>query len=594
MKKISIFSGLLLCLSFLLLPVLNVATFAVAESQQSANITYFAFGDSITEGTVITKNGDDGNENLLEKVDDDGSNYYTKNRYADVLVNQLEAQGVHVNYQNHADASDKLDDFVNVYQSVDGLDEATLVTVCIGANDILGQAVAAIQTGLQSILLDIVAGTATSEQVQATIVENIETSMAEGAEYCYNNFENQLGQFLANINDRANVVVTTVYNPYQDVVLKLNLQIDYFIQRNVTISIDFSSLTEKYLSATGSFEHTINKTIAEAVDSLQSSGEVQNLTLVDIYNSFDSVYSSEGINSYKDLILVKDEIRNSPSSPYVISVTDPTALDVNAISAELSYLLDPHLTDDGHQLFYSSLYSALDGSCSPEDFTLTAIKNGSSQPLSFEQTNYIQAASDEEVTLTSSTDVFLDILSASSLVSSSSEAGAEHILPLSQLSSDNYVLRFTPTGSSCYYDVALNLTLTEPETPPQTPTVNVYLNQKPLENGQSLTTIKAGENIFLTTDKDVYVKIINGDTVVNGFWTTNKNLLYTFDNQGDFKIELYENQTAENPIFELSISVKSTAKSPILTAVVFIGLPVVLIGTFVAIFISNKKKKMGF
>ena len=141
MKKIVTLLMLIICFSaFILYDNEN----AHAESSNSSNIVYYAFGDSITEGTVLTQSGNDGNENLILKQDADGSNYYTKNRYPNLIEAKLLESIDSVTYQNYADASDTLDDFVTVYQGVSSLEDATLVTLCIGANDILGQAISSV------------------------------------------------------------------------------------------------------------------------------------------------------------------------------------------------------------------------------------------------------------------------------------------------------------------------------------------------------------------------------------------------------------------------------------------------------------------
>lgn len=560
MKKVLFLLSCIFCLSIIVLPFTHSTVYAQTDSSQSSNINYFAFGDSITEGTVLTQNGNDGNENLQLKVDSDGSNYYTINRYPNLLVSQFENIGIsNISYENHADASDTLDDFVSVYQSVDNLDTATLVTLCIGANDILGNAIKAIQTAIENSLVGIVSGSLSDEQLQNEINNQIETSMTEGAEYFYNNFENQLDQFLSQLNDRANVFVTTIYNPYQDVVLDfvLDISINSFvqIQKTVSISIDFSSLTEKYLTVDGDYAHPINKTIIEATNSLASSTPTQTLTLVDIYQNFNDYYLSQGIDNYKNLILVKDEIRNSP---YEVSITNINDIDVNAIVNDLSYLLDPHLTDLGHKMFYNALWTQMESACSPMDFALDFSDGDSTTAISFDDTNTLDVLTNQTITLSSQNEFYLDIIKDNSTIYTSSTSQNSIDLPISQLENGNYNFRITPAGSSCYYDANVSLTISEPQEPAD---LEVFIDQQELTNGQSLEDIFVGESISLTTNRDVYVKIMS-TSFEDELYTIDNTLNYTFNSIGNYNIVFYENDSSETPLFTLSISVVLDATIP--------------------------------
>ena len=561
MKKIVTLLMLIICFSaFILYDNEN----AHAESSNSSNIVYYAFGDSITEGTVLTQSGNDGNENLILKQDADGSNYYTKNRYPNLIEAKLLESIDSATYQNYADASDTLDDFVTVYQGVSSLEDATLVTLCIGANDILGQAISSIQTSIQDVLLDFALGSITETEVQETIIANVEASMASGADYFYNNFQSVLSQFLSELNDRANVFVTTIYNPYKDVVATINVDVDvaigpFQIDKSITLAIDFSTITQKYLSVDGGYAHPINKTITEVVEGLASNSSVQNLSLVDIASTFDSAYLEQGLEAYKNLILVKDEIRNSEITPYQIIVNDLNNFNINAIVNDLSYLLDPHLSDEGHNVFFQTLWNSIQSSCTNSALTLSVNSQDANQTIYTNQTNEISGFTDSTYTLSSTESVYLDVFKQGQSVYTSSASSTSHQLPLAELGNGTYTFKVTPNNSSCYYSFPITVNLTEPE--PEPFNLQVFLNQIELTDEQKLDDIWVNQSLTFTTNAQAYVKIMQGTLEVSSGLTTENAFTYIFTTAGDFIIEFYENQTSQTALVTLYLTVNEITAS---------------------------------
>ncbi len=335
MKKLFLFIiPLVLCTFFASAKILPSV---YAQTPATSQITYFAFGDSISEGTVLEENN---------------SSHNTENRFTNVLTSNMEELVGSVDYQNYAIAGHKLEDFVNVYNSTENLDTASIVTLDIGPNNILGPATDTLLAEASNIgsFMNMA-----NEEIVNYLMQKVDAAMSEGAQYFADNFEQDFLEFLSKLDDNANVYVMNIYNPYKELSLRFKVEMPPI---NLDINLPFGDKTNEYLNEN---EICINSTIEKAIQSISSNPQVtQNVTLVDVKGAFEDYYTANGIGEYRSLILTKDEAINSQDVPLTV-----------ALIANITYLIDPHPTDKGHALIAQTFWGEMSGACTPENFEIT-------------------------------------------------------------------------------------------------------------------------------------------------------------------------------------------------------------------------------
>ncbi len=340
MKKIFLFIIPLVLCTFLLSA--KILPSAYAQTPATSQITYFVFGDSISEGTVLEENN---------------SSHNTENRFTNVLTSNMEKLVSSVDYQNYAIAGHKLEDFVNVYNSTENLDTASIVTLDIGPNNILGPATDTLLAQASNIgsFMNM-----SNEEIVNYLMQEVDAAMSEGAQYFADNFEQDFLNFLSKLDDNANVYVMNIYNPYKELSLRFKIDFDLegFLQVHKDINLPFGDKTNEYLNEN---EICINSTIEKAIQSINENPQVtQKVTLVDVKGAFENYYTANGIDEYRSLILTKDEAINSQDVPLTV-----------ASIANITYLIDPHPTDKGHALIAQTFWGEMSGACTPENFEIT-------------------------------------------------------------------------------------------------------------------------------------------------------------------------------------------------------------------------------
>ncbi len=392
--------------------------FVFAENA-TPQVVYFAFGDSIAEGTVLTNDG----------------SYNTENRFPNLINNEIQ-KITSVQYANYAHAGDKLADFMNVVNGINNLNDATVITLDIGANDILMTGISAIPTtpsGISELLSGVDFQGDYETQIQNNLIAKVDTAMKEGADNFAQNFESDLKSFLSQLNNYAHVYVMSIYNPYEDVVICVDVSVSLFgMQLSLQLELDFDELTTKYLVE---YENSINNTIYTTMENLQNDDEItQSLHLVDTYSAWNNYYINNGIEEYKKLLLVKDEARQSQTTPLTFE-------DISS----MSYLLDPHPSDAGHELIAETYWAEMQNACS--SFNLQTTYEYEEQSGILDGTTN-QFDINNQIYLNSSIPANWQIMSSSSVLHATNNVN-KYSLPM--LEAGNYTLKVMPYGTYVQY-----------------------------------------------------------------------------------------------------------------------------------------------
>lgn len=208
------------------------------HGSEKADVSTETIKDDVTEAA----NTDDGNGNESSNIDDknsDGSQNQTekddktmiyvalgdsltkgygladaeKNRFSAVAAQKLNAAGIKCterNYGVNGLTSSELLDMINGGE-IGMLDYADVITVDIGANDVLHAADDLIYTNL--------AGNVLSTDDYAAVCADEESSLAK----CKENTE-AIIKALREKNDHAQIILFTIYNPYKNVDLDLAVE----------------------------------------------------------------------------------------------------------------------------------------------------------------------------------------------------------------------------------------------------------------------------------------------------------------------------------------------------------------------------------
>ena len=163
------------------------------SEEDNKTMIYVALGDSLTKGYGLAD--------------------AEKNRFSAVAAKKLNAAGIKCterNYGVNGLTSSELLDMINGGE-IGMLDYADVITVDIGANDVLHAADDLIYTNL--------AGNTLSEDDYAAVCADEEQSLAQ----CKENTE-AIIKALREKNDHAQIIMFTIYNPYRNVNLDLAVE----------------------------------------------------------------------------------------------------------------------------------------------------------------------------------------------------------------------------------------------------------------------------------------------------------------------------------------------------------------------------------
>ena len=284
------------------------------KQEITATCTYVSLGDSIAQGY-----------GLSGSADSDG---FVAGSYANSFKNLLEDKVDNLNAKNYAIPGYTAANLLSWLNSMDATKQtnvttADIITISIGANDVLGPA----KSNLLSFIKD---GT------------DIRPALDGGIETFKTNFPLLLAK-LEELNPNAKLVFFNIFNPYKQYINHTqNLTINVSNFYNINVSSDqintIGSLTEEYLDAenlvdaNGQASKSLNKILEDSIK------DKPNCVLLDVKACYDAYYDLN--NSYE---IIKTNIL-SQTTVYV---------SLQNMQAELSNYLDPHPTLSGHQLISS-------------------------------------------------------------------------------------------------------------------------------------------------------------------------------------------------------------------------------------------------
>ncbi len=295
--------------------------FAAASADE---LNYVSLGDSIAEGYG------------LGGYASKGETDFVADSYAYKFKNKLSGKYSNINAISYAKSGDTTADLItklNDATIATSLANADIITICIGANDILGPAT--------SNLIDFV-----------LYNEDISAPLNDGLNTFSTNFVTVLNK-LYEINPNAKKIFTNVYNPYKelltadhDLVISMG-----FMSQTITAAKfgQIGTLAENYIAGNASegivglnqrMQGIING--VDAVNGGSLSVHNENCYLVDSKAAFDS-YAGD------------DRLVNT-------DILDYTTLTVSLATAqdELMAHVDPHPTTTGHNYIYNAFSEHFD------------------------------------------------------------------------------------------------------------------------------------------------------------------------------------------------------------------------------------------
>ena len=322
---------------------------ASAETKQSLN--YVSLGDSIAAGVGASGYTADGT--------------FPEGSYAKNIKDYLEEKvgSGNLNAVNHAQSGDRSEDLLDKLKDAtieEDVTNADIITVCIGANDILGPAIANIE--------DYIYGTISQAEM--------EDILDKGIAAFDTNFSTLLDK-LTELNSKANIIFTTIYNPYKVFVLPGELA---SIAQYIGISVDninaMGSITEVYLAGGTNTQGEEVKGVNQRLKIKIESKNNEKLHLVDSKTVFD-----EYDGTYSDLVHV-----------------DASKITFSNFTNFSAYA-DPHPTDAGHELIYNQFKARIDTIYATQEKTTYTVtfdtKDGSAvASQTIEEGGFVQVPAD--------------------------------------------------------------------------------------------------------------------------------------------------------------------------------------------------------
>ena len=360
---------------------------------QNQNITYVAFGDSIAEGYAINLKTKTDSESLITGADDSYTN--VENCYVD-LINKELSKSFSVEMFNYAYSGDTCQDLLDflcgdngfydysnnlvkngennnqrytsltnlqVYQSVKN---ANIITICIGANNILQKA---------SILIPQFLGISSSTVTRAEIEQILEKQILGDQDSNIKGFQaefNQLLSVLNKLNPNAKIYFTDVYNPYKSLILDTSITsnslVAMMLPKITQANLDtISDITE--LAIVGGTDSSgknfvgINNVINKSITNFSQSN---NFKFVNSKTLFDAKYDQTNKTEYNQN--VNTQLENLTMDKINISeiLSNP--------SDALYDYMDPHPTKQGHRLIFDA-HKNCGLNVSTQDVTVSFVTN---------------------------------------------------------------------------------------------------------------------------------------------------------------------------------------------------------------------------
>lgn len=311
-------------LSFVLVILLSVSGLVVGmlfgiKNISNNEICYVSLGDSIAEGYALPDH---------DEKDADG---FVKGSYAYMFKSNLESKYKKVKAVNYASSGltsqqlldslkdltgPELDESAKLVKS--NIQQADIITISIGANDILGPA--------------------TSQLVTFIASNSFNTS---GLDQGLVNFENNLPEIISTLrklNSYAKLVFLNVYNPYKEFIDVADDK-KVSVQAFITLTVDankirtIGNIAEAYINS-GSFtisgtDGSVDKGLNQIMQDVLTNK--RNCYLVNVKQSFDKYYID---NNKYDIV-----------NASFLSFDTITTNDIEPAT-------DPHPTTTGHELIF--------------------------------------------------------------------------------------------------------------------------------------------------------------------------------------------------------------------------------------------------
>ena len=294
------------------------------KTEVKETVNYVSLGDSIAEG------------HGLPDYEANKEGYkFVSGSYTNSFKEYLATKYKNVNAINYANSGDDSTDLLNMLNALNGaslsaenqeiknnLQNADYITICIGANDILGP----VTDNLLNFLV---------------YNQDITSHLDSGIETFNTNFPKILSK-LQTLNSNAKLIFSSIYNPYKEFIAtqkNITVSVSGFTSYNVTSSKLnlIGKLSETYIDSGNVYNEAgaVTKTLENGLNQIIENNikNKNNCYLLDVKDCFDSYYTTN--NNYN---IVKADILSHTT----IEVT------YNNITSKLFSHLDPHPSELGH------------------------------------------------------------------------------------------------------------------------------------------------------------------------------------------------------------------------------------------------------
>lgn len=363
MKKLKRFKVLFIAVvaafSAVLLSCQNLTFNSVVKSMAAKEenvINYVSLGDSIAVGYLLS-----GHSTNDEPSYNSASNTYSQGKfisgsYSDWFKTKLVDSfgATKVNAVTYAKSGDKIKDLLNKLNATNissDIANADVVTICIGANDILGPATEHIYDFIKKD------PSYTIQQMDGFLDAGLASIQdSNGVEGDFT----KLLKKLTNINPKAKYIFTNVYNPYKYLGIECDDWLDeWFLSQFIDIdNVEvIGHETGIYLAggtnSSGKNVKGLNQILAEGINSWINQGH-ENFALVDTY----SVFEKYSVSEYSDL--VNCWLTSDYNVIEVIRDLDwGNISNQDELEQEILEAIDPHPKKGGHVLLYGAFESAI-------------------------------------------------------------------------------------------------------------------------------------------------------------------------------------------------------------------------------------------
>lgn len=283
-------------------------------------INIVGFGDSISAGYAV-----EGSDMYSAYVDyTSGTTAVSSKCYTKLIANSLDDTYETINVKNYAESGDKTSDLISKLNDSEtypllqtDVQNADIITLCIGANDILGIAL--------NNMADYIKGNKTLDEINNMLDESVANFKT--------NYTNTIIPYLTQGNGK--VYVMTIYDPYK-----------YFDTNEIIVTGENAFKRAMITYALSQFEElkeTAINHLSEINEYIRNNSPLS-VVIVDVNQSLESLDKT----TYRTYI-------NADSSKISIDADTVSMEDASALQNDPNF--DPHPTSQGQQ-FIANLFLA--------------------------------------------------------------------------------------------------------------------------------------------------------------------------------------------------------------------------------------------